>query len=305
MNRTIVFILILFLPVGLTGQLNYVSDLNNLEKIIINPAFAGSRDALSVTALYRNHWTGFENGPKNYSVSMHAPLYHRRMGLGLFVENSSVGIFRKTNIMADYAYNIELSKGKLAFGLGFGATIYNIAWNDLVASQGGDILLMNAPVTAAIPNVSLGTYYYSRNYFIGFSVPFIFGRAMNDIPGESHMTFDLNQNIFHLNGGYSFRMHPHFSLKPSILLKYQPAGTAQVDCILEASLREKISLGVGYRNQNTMIAMLDVRLNPQFTMAYAYDFDLSPLGKYKGGTHEVGINYLFSFERNVAGPRQF
>jgi type IX secretion system PorP/SprF family membrane protein len=305
MNRAFLLILIFLLPVGLTGQVNYSSDLYNLDKLIINPAFAGSKDALSITALYRNQWTGFENSPKNYSVSAHAPLHNDRMGLGLFIEKSSLGIFKETNIMANYAYNMELSKGRLSFGLGIGATICNIAWNELVSSVGGDLLLMNEPVNTVLPNVSIGTYYFTRKYFIGFSLPFLLSHEINDISGEYHTAYDLNNNIFHLTGGYNFVLNPQLRLSPSMLFKYRPAGEVQIDCNFLLSLKERLSVGLGYRNHNTMIAMIDVMLNPQIRMAYAYDFDLSPLSKYKGGSHEIGINYIFCYQRNIASPRQF
>jgi type IX secretion system PorP/SprF family membrane protein len=305
MNRILIYILISFLPVGLFGQLNYISDLNNLDRLIINPAYAGSRNALNITALYRNQWTGFDNAPSNYSFSAHAPLNADRMGLGLYIGKGSKGVCKETNIMANYAYNIELLHGRLAFGLGLGASIYNIAWNELIASEDGDILLRNEPVTSTIPNVSIGLYYFTPDYFIGFSVPYLLSREMNDVTGDYHVIYDLNKNIFHLTGGYSFSINSQFRLFPSLLLKYQPAGEIQIDFNLQAVLKDKISLGVGYRNPNTLMAMIELQLNPQLKMAYAYDFDLSPLGKYKGGAHEIGISYLFSYQRNVTGPRQF
>jgi type IX secretion system PorP/SprF family membrane protein len=305
MTRNLLFILISLLPVGLTGQISHLSNLYSLDKLAFNPAFAGSREALSLTAFYRNQWVGFDDAPKNYSFSAHAPLHNDRMGLGLLMEKSSMGIFKETNFVANYAYNIELSNARLAFGLGFGATIYNMAWNELVSSTGGDILLMNNPETATIPNFSLGTYYYTRNYFIGISIPFLLGRELDEISGEYHVSYDLNRNNFHLIGGYAFQLDPQFRISPSLLLKYQPNGSIQIDYNLQLSIKDRISLGLGYRNEKTMIGMLEVQLNHQLRMAYACDFDLSPLGKYKGASHEIGINYIFSFERNVMGPRQF
>ncbi len=305
MSRTLILILISFLPAGLAGQINHISDLYNSNKLIFNPAFAGSQDALNITALYRNQWVGFENAPVNYSFSAHAPFSNGRMGLGLLIEKGSVGIFKETNVMANYAYNIELLQGKLAFGLGFGATVYNIAWNELVSSSGGDMLLLNDPVTTAIPNASIGIYYFTAGYFIGLSVPYLLSRKMDEISGEYHTAFDIDKNVFHLTGGYTFRINPQFMLSPSLLLKYRSTSKVQIDLNLQAVLNNKISLGIGYRNQNTMIAMMELRLNPQLRMAYAYDFDVSPIGKYKGGSHEIGVSYLFRYQRNVTGPRQF
>ncbi len=305
MNRTFLLIAIIFLPLGLSGQVSHLSNLHNLDKLAFNPSFAGSQDALSIAALYRSQWVGFDDAPKNYSLSTHAPFYNNRMGLGLLVEKSSVGIFKETNLMANYAYKMELSNARLSFGMGFGASIYNIAWNELVSSANGDALLMNEPESDAIPNFSLGTFYSTRNYFIGFSIPYLLIRELDEITGEYHVAYDISRNNLHLTGGYTFELNPQFNLSPSMLIKYQPTGTMQLDVHLQAAFKDMISAGLGFRNENTLIGTLEVRLNPQLRMAYACDFDLSPLGKYKGGSHEIGINYVFSFERNVVGPRQF
>jgi type IX secretion system PorP/SprF family membrane protein len=111
--------------------------------------------------------------------------------------------------------------------------------------------------------------------------------------------------MLHFTGGYTFTLNPQVKVIPSALFKYQPGGSVQSDFSLLMALMERISIGMGYRSENTMIGMLEVQLNHQLRMAYAYDFDLSPLGKYKGGSHEIGINYIFSYERNVMTPRQF
>ena len=36
--------------------------------LLINPAYAGSQDALNITAAYRNQWTGFEGAPKCFNL---------------------------------------------------------------------------------------------------------------------------------------------------------------------------------------------------------------------------------------------
>jgi type IX secretion system PorP/SprF family membrane protein len=305
MNRTIFFLLISFLPAVIAGQSNHLSDLHSLDKLGFNPAFAGCREALSVSALYRNQWVGFNDAPKIYSFSAHSPLYNKRMGLGLLIEHNSLGIFKETNLMANYAYDIEVSGARLAFGLGFGATLYNIAWNDLVSSNGGDVLIMNEAESSVIPNFSVGTYYYARNYFIGLSIPYILSRELDDETGQYLVSFNPSGNNLFLTGGYEFHLNPQIKLSPSLLMKYQPDDAIQLDCNLQLAFKDRISSGLGYRSKNTLIGMLEVQLNPQLRMAYAYDFDLSPVGRYKGGSHEIGFNYIFSFERNVTGPRQF
>ncbi len=97
---------------------------------------------------------------------------------------------------------------------------------------------MNEPEQPSYLISSMGTYYFTRNYFIGFSVPLLLSREMDDNTGDYHMAFDHpSKNVFHLTGGYTFQLNPRFTLSPSVLLKYQPGRKVQVDCSLEAGAK--------------------------------------------------------------------
>ena len=41
--------------------------------ISVNPGYAGSRDVLSLTGLYRTQWVGLEGAPKTMTFSGHTP----------------------------------------------------------------------------------------------------------------------------------------------------------------------------------------------------------------------------------------
>ena len=58
---------------------------------IINPAYAGSRETLSVIGLHRSQWVGLEGGPQTQTLSIHAPLRNEKVGLGLSVINDELG----------------------------------------------------------------------------------------------------------------------------------------------------------------------------------------------------------------------
>ena len=47
----------------------------------INPGYAGSRDALTVTALHRSQWVGFDGAPKTTCASVHGPILNKNIGL--------------------------------------------------------------------------------------------------------------------------------------------------------------------------------------------------------------------------------
>jgi type IX secretion system PorP/SprF family membrane protein len=273
--------------------------------LAINPAFAGCHGALSASILYRNQWVGFKDGPKNYMLSVHAPVNNDRVGLGLLIEKNSIGIFNETNFIGNYAYRIELREGKLALGLGFGLTSYNIAWNKLDATDANDVQLMNNSTSTVLPSFSLGTYYYTKKYFIGISLPLFLSHELDKSTGKFKIGNQFAGINYFFTGGYEVGISPNVKLLPSLLIKYHPGNAVQIDFNAQISLKDRIWLGVGYRNKDMLVGMLQCQINYQLRMAYSYDFELGTLGKYMNGSHEIVLNYVFRYARKVVGPRQF
>ncbi len=305
MNRIILTILLLSSPLLLQGQMFPLSDDYLFNGLVINPAFAGCHDALSATVSYRDQWVGFDDAPKIQILSIHTPVDHDRMGLGLLINHNSIGIFDETNIIGNYAYRMELSDGKLAMGLGFGFTVFNAAWNELKANDMTDPQLMGNQVKTVLPEFSLGLYYYTKKYFIGFSMPMFLTHYLDKNSGKYKTNFNFSGSGYFLSGGYTVLLNPQVKLLPSVLIKYHVGNAVQIDYNTQVILKDRIWLGMGYRNTNTLTGMIQCQLNYQIRMAYSYDFDMGTLGKYRNGSHEVVLNYIFKFARKVAGPRQF
>ena len=305
MKRIILSILIVLFHLQLSGQMFPLSDHYAVNALAINPAFAGCQDALSLTTSYRDQWVGFNDAPKSYILSVHTPVFNDRVGLGLLIENNSIGIFKETSFLGNYAYRMELQEGKLAFGLGFGVTIYNTAWNELIAADANDIQLMNNPTSAVLPTFSLGTYYYTKKYFIGISMPEFLSYELDKSTGKYKIDNNFSRSNYFFTTGYEIGICPQVKFLPSLLIKYHPNNAIQIDYNAQISLKDRIWMGIGYRNRDILVGMLQCQLNYQIRMAYSYDYDFSSIGKYMNGSHEIVLNYIFRFERKVKGPRQF
>jgi len=305
MNRFILIILTIIFPMQLAAQMLTVTHHYQSDALSINPAFAGSYNSLSATLLYRNQWVGFSEAPKSQLLSVHAPLNNDRIGVGIMIEKNSIGIFKETSVIGNYAYRMELGEGKLSLGLGFGVTIHNIAWNELVASDANDIQLVNNPSTAVLPSFSFGTYYSTKKYFIGFSIPLFLSQELNQSSGTYKLSNNFSKYNYFLSGGYELNINSQIKLLPSLLVKYQKNTPVQIDYNALISLKDRIWLGMGYRSKNMLVGILQCQLNYQIRLGYSYDFEMSSLRKYMNGSHEIGLNYLFRYSRKVMGPRQF
>jgi type IX secretion system PorP/SprF family membrane protein len=305
MNRFILSILAVLFPLQLLGQMFPLSDHYVFNTLVINPAFAGCNEALSATISYRNQWVGFKDAPKSYMLSVHTPVHNDRIGLGLLIENNSIGIFKETSFVGNYAYRMEIRDGKLALGLGFGVTVYDIAWNELKATDPDDVQLMNNSTSAILPTFSLGMYYYTKKYFIGISMPMFLSHELDKSTGKYKIGNNFLGCNYFLSGGYDFTISPKIKILPSLLIKYHPHNAIQVDYNAQINLKDRIWIGIGYRNRNMLVGMLQCKLTYQLRMAYSCDFNIGGIGRYVNGSHEISLNYVLRYARKVIGPRQF
>jgi type IX secretion system PorP/SprF family membrane protein len=305
MKRILFIIMVVLYPMHLAGQMYPVTHHYMFDALAINPAFAGSNNALSVAILYRNQWVGFSDSPKSQMLSVHVPVSSDKVGLGFLIENNSIGIFRETSFIGNYAYRMELGNGKLAMGLGFGATVHNIAWDKLNPADPNDVQLINNPESAILPVFSIGTYYYGKKYFIGLSLPLFINHELDRSSGKYKMSNKFSEYNIFLTGGYEFGLSHNVKLLPSVLIKYQQAKGVSIDYNALINLKDKIWAGAGYRSKNTLVVMLQCQLTYQIRLGYSYDYELGSLRKYTSGSHEIVLSYIFRYTRKVVGPRQF
>ncbi len=98
--------------------------------LLINPAYAGARGALSAFLSYRMQWMGIDNAPVFQTLTLNAPMKNDRVGLGLMGQFMQYGATRSKSIYASYSYNIILGPGKLAFGLRAGVDLSNTDYTE-------------------------------------------------------------------------------------------------------------------------------------------------------------------------------
>ena len=128
--------------------------------LVVNPGYAGSRDALTITALDRMQWVNFKGAPMTQTFTMHAPLENRHIGLGLSVLNDKIGPVNNTSLSGYFAYRMQLTeKSKLALGLSAGANIFQASLSSLQLDQQSDPVFLNNINNHMTPNFGFGAYY--------------------------------------------------------------------------------------------------------------------------------------------------
>jgi len=71
---------------------------------------------------------------------------------------------------------------------------------------------------------------------------------------------------------------------------------------------EKVWLGAAYRiNENTEAigAIADFQVSKQLRLGYAYEYPLSDLNSFTGGSHEILLIYEVFKSKRIKSPRYF
>jgi type IX secretion system PorP/SprF family membrane protein len=268
--------------------------------LAINPAYAGSSESLSLTALMREQWTGIDGAPSTQTFSVHSPLKKERVSLGLLFLRDKIGLTKQTGLQGSFAYRIPVSqKGKLAFGIQGGATFYNANLSKVSVT---DFAFNDVRFTQ--PNIGFGMYYNTDRFYAGISTPQLIETAFNKNNPDSDSR--LVRHYF-ASTGYVFDVGPMIKLKPNLLIKAVAGAPVELDLNLNVLLRDVVWVGASWRTFDSFDALLQLQLTEQFQVGYAYDFaTTTDLKRVNGGSHEVMINYRMTFTKNkMITPRYF
>jgi len=272
---------------------------------VVNPAYAGSFDGIAIGALYRSQWVGLDGAPKTGTVTIHAPV-GEKIGLGLSLINDEIGPVRETNAYADFSYTLQLGGGntKLALGIKAGATFHNIGLIDLERIDLVDPLL-EENINEVSPNVGAGLYLYQPDrYYVSVSMP----NMLNSVHLDAANGRQIGSETQHLfaAAGYVFSLSDNFKLKPHGLLKFAFDAPLSFDVNANVFMYDVVEVGVGYRLDDSFSGMVNFMITPNLRIGYAYDSIQSELNYSTNASHEIFINFDFSFTKKVSrSPRYF
>ena len=277
-----------------------------LNTIVVNPAFAGSGNVLSVSALHRSQWIGLDGAPVTQTLSIQSPL-SERFGGGLSIVNDNIGdgTVQETYFDLAFSYTIPTSQdASLAFGLNVGGDFLNIDFTNLT-NFGVEANLPNIDNKFS-PNVGVGIYYYQERFYAGLSVPNLLETEHFDNSSSGTSFLAKDRMNYYLISGYLFDLNSNLVLQPGFLLKAVSGGPVQLDLTANLTIDDKFSLGAAYRLESAVSALVGVKFADKFLLGLAYDFETTALGstQFNNGSFEVFLRYDFINRlnrRNVTG----
>lgn len=277
----------------------------------INPAYVGSREALSFMVLARQQWVGIDGAPETYTFSIQSPLKNERVALGLNLIGDKIGLEKRFYVFGDYSYRLPLTeKTSIRLGLKAGFTNYT---NDLSAYTTSSSSVYDPSFEGEIdnkfmPNFGVGAYLSNEKYYVGFSIP----KIINNSFDTGYENYSVHSELRHyfLGAGLVTSLGENLKFKPTLLTKASftsEYGTpVQFDLSANFLVKEKLWLGAMYRSGDAYGFIAQWIFDQKLRLGYAYDISTSNLKSHNNGSHEIMVAYDLRLSREVAiSPRYF
>lgn len=295
----------------LTAQQDAMFSQYMFNGMVINPAYAGSRNSLSITGLLRRQWVSIPGAPQTETISAHGNSRNDRFGFGASIINDRISFLSQTWYNAAYAYRIPLRKGKLALGLQ--GTLYNfrVRWEDAYTIDPNDDVVNTYSQNLLLPNVGFGMFYSTERGYIGASVPHMLIHSLDK--GRPKVSFfDIGDDLpglyqhYFLTAGYVIDLNENIKFKPSVLVKYHRTSPIEFDLNTTLFWYNRLWTGISYRTRDGMVAMVEYQFNRMLRAGYAYDYPLTQLNNFTSASHEIMLGFDLDFKKDPSvSPRFF
>ncbi len=298
-----------------------------LNTFILNPAVAGIENYTDVKFSHRHQWSGIDGAPVTTYFTIHAPLkksdYDRETatgfhysnenprgtaywqeyekadphaGIGFTILNDRTGPLNRFSAYGTYSYHLGIGP-KTSIAGGISAGIKNTTLN-------AGLLKFENPNDAAVagagylnklkPEMNMGLWLYSSDYFVGLSAQNIIGSELNYSQKVDNDTITHGKLVPHmfLTAGYKYFLTDDITFLPSVLFKYISSSPFSFDVNTKFQYRDVIWAGASYRYQDSWSALIGVNISNSVNIGYSYDVTTSKLNTVSNGSHEIMIGFL-------------
>lgn len=273
-----------------------------------NPAAIGTNDLLNIRGGTRMQWVGIDGAPRTFIVGAEMPfkLFNKRWGVGLVMQQESLGLYRNMNIGAQIGYQFKLLKGRFSVGLQLGLVDEKFKGSGVYIPddddyhESDDDAIPRSDIGGTAFDIGVGVLYTHRLFWAGVSLthansPTITMNAETGEGGsEKNYEFQAGRVLYFMAGSNIPIKNTLFEVMPSMLFKtdfqfWTAEATARV------RYNKMLTAGVGYRYNDAVIATVAAEFKG-FFLGYSYDYPISDIAKASSGSHEIFAGYSLKLD---------
>jgi len=269
-----------------------------LNDFAVNPAIAGMNDYYQIKTSVRNQWVGIEDAPKTTLLSIYGKSSDH-VGLGGSVFNDQVGPTSRAGASLTYAYHLNFTdEVKMSMALSGGFTQFKIdkvGWNTFHTD---DQLMDGAEAVNLVPDATFGLNIYEEDkWYLGIAVPQLLNSKLTLIDEDfvNNISVDMDGSLsrhIYVMGMYNLEIDHYWDLQPSVLFK-TVSNQNQIDMGLKTIYSDKFWMGMDYRTNGDIVALLGFMIQDKFMIGYSYDVANSDMNIATTGSHEFMFGVTF------------
>lgn len=312
-NKYFSLIVIIILSVVQTfGQQEAMNTQYILNKLYVNPAYAGYKEQVNIVAMHRSQWIGFKGAPMTQTLAFDMPLKKDELAIGSTLIHDRIGPTTRLGITLDFAYRARLSnRATLAFGLKGGIDLYQNNLTDLALTSDYynqvDEAFMYNTNGLMLPNAGFGLYYYKKDHFISLSVPKF---LRNELELKGSTPFELldgrQEPTLHLMAGKVWKINRQVKFQPNIAVRAVANAPVSLALYANVILYDQFIIGGFYSVQEVAGVIFQWQVDKKIRVGYAVDVPVSTLIRTNLGSHEIIASYTLSTKRKrIVYPRYF
>ncbi len=304
-----VYILFEYLQLPIIAQQDGQYSMYLFNQFIINPAYAGAREAIATVGSIRNQWVSFPGAPQTAYISVHAPLKKYHLGYGIIALNEKLGAKNNSSAYATLSYILNIStKWKLSFGIRAGASNYKFDLSKTTYKDVNDnsfFVLNNYNKT--VLDIDAGLYLRSRSFYAGMSLTHlnqakVINGSFDINTTSSDVVYTLVLHAFYIIGK-SFTINKNFLINANILFKVTK-GSGCGDISINTLLYNRVWLGIFARSDYGGGLLFQIIATKSLRLGYAYEIG-NNIKRALGPSHELMIGWDIKPKNNttIINPR--
>jgi len=271
------------------------------NSLIYNPAYAGHKQMLNITAIHRQQWIGIAGNPRTSIISIHSPINYPSIGLGVSIMDDSHGLLHIQSLDADWSYSFPLQhNAHLSFGVKFTGQLVNFDRSKIQVPNNISPIIPILWTQKLFPTAGAGILYHSERFFVGISSPKILTIQRDK---NNH---EFQKRHYFLSLGSLSRLGEQWKLRSSIQIKHTLFTPPSIDATLLFIYEDKFQIGILYRYDTSIGMIAQIQLWPQLRIGLASEYGIKGLYQYGIGTGEIMMTYDFTIlKKGVYSPRYF
>lgn len=309
MVRILLYISLILTVFSLSAQQDAQFTHYMYNQTYYNPAFTGLTNSNSLTAIHRSQWFGYEGtinsagAPTTQFISFNGRTNLWNGGIGAYIVNDQLGPSGNLEVQLSASYIVELgANSSLTFGLNLGMFSTSIDFDQLIVVDPNDNLIgMSGKESQINPDLGFGVLYRNGNFFGGLSANHLLQPEFDY--GNDQISNQLVRH-YYITAGYDYALGPEVTLTPTLLIKNTGLEQFSWDLSAIAKIRERLWVGVSYRDTESASAMIGYKLlqDRSLSLGYAFDFVINDAAAKEPSSQEILL--IYSFRSKNRGKRK-